>query len=58
MVTFGYAYGFWEDDPRRWERCRQAAAAQMVAEGWNPKAKKFNDVQRRRAMRLWREGRA
>ena len=44
---------FWEVDPRRWERCRQEAAKAMIAEGWNPKARKFDEVRRRRAMRLW-----
>lgn len=51
----GYYYGFWEADPRRWERCRREAAAQMVAQGWNPKAGKFDEVMRRRAMKLWRD---
>ncbi len=50
----GCYYGFWEVDPRRWERCRREAAAQMVAQGWNPKAGKFDEVMRRRALRLWR----
>lgn len=45
---------FWESDPRRWERCRQQAAAQMISEGWPPKAKKFSEVQIRRATKLWR----
>lgn len=50
----GYYYGFWEADPPRWLRCRKEAAAAMVAQGWNPKAGKFEEVMRRRAMRLWR----
>jgi hypothetical protein len=49
----GHYYGFWETDPRRWERCRRTAAAQMVATGWNPKARKFEEVQQRRAFKLW-----
>ena len=52
----GYYYGFWESDPRRWERCRQQAAAQMVAEGWNPHAGKFGQVQMKRARKLWARG--
>lgn len=44
----------WSSDPRRWERCRQQAAAQMVAQGWPPKAGKFLEVQRRRAIQIWR----
>lgn len=51
--TGGHWHGFWESDSRRWEGCRRDAAAQMVAQGWNPHAKKFSEVQKRRAMRLW-----
>ena len=49
----GYWYGHGDADPRRWERCRREAAAQMVAQGWNPKAGKFGEVQMRRALKLW-----
>lgn len=52
MPMFGYSY-FWESDPKRWESCRQAAGKQMVSEGWNPKALKFDEVCRRKAMKLW-----
>ncbi len=52
----GYYYGFWEADPRRWERCRKEAAAQMVAEGWHQRAGKFDEVLRRRARKLWARG--
>lgn len=52
----GYYYGAGESDPHRWERCRQLAAAQMIAQGWNPKAGKFPEVQRRKAMQIWRAG--
>ena len=52
----GYWYGFWEADPRRWERCRKEAAAQMVADGWHPRAGKFDEVLRRRARKLWARG--
>jgi len=45
---------FWESDPRRWERCRKEAGAKMIADGWNPKAGKFFEVQFRRAVKLWR----
>ena len=48
----GYQY-FWEVDPRRWERCRAEAGQQMIAEGWNPHAGKFDQVRRKRAMKLW-----
>lgn len=53
MPTTGFPK-FWESDPRRWDRCRREAAAQMVAQGWNPKAGKFNEVQMRKATQLWR----
>ena len=43
----------WDDDPRRWERCRRDAAAQMVVDGWSRHARKFTDVMLRRALKLW-----
>jgi hypothetical protein len=54
MPTIGQG-AFWNEDPRRWARCRQAAGAAMVAQGWSPHARKFLDVQNRRAMKLWRQ---
>ena len=51
-----YGCKFWESNPRRWARCLRAAGAAMVAQGWLEKAGKFNQVRRRRAERLWREG--
>lgn len=44
---------FWEVDPRRWERCKREAGSAMITEGWNPKARKFDEVRNKRAMRLW-----
>lgn len=44
---------FWEVDPRRWERCKREAGSVMITEGWNPKARKFDEVRKKRAMRLW-----
>lgn len=44
---------FWSINPKRWGRCLDAASTQMVAQGWNPKARKFADVQRHRARRYW-----
>ncbi len=44
---------FWEVDPRRWERCKKEAGNNMIAEGWNRHARKFDEVRRKRAMRLW-----
>lgn len=53
-TTGGYYYGFWEADPRRWERCRQQARAELIAEGFDRLSKKLDDAVRKRAMRLWR----
>ena len=52
MPGCGYSH-FWESDPRRWERCKQQAGSKMIEEGWNPHARKFNDVRFKRARRLW-----
>lgn len=41
-------------DTKRWIKCRELAAKQMLAEGWNKFARKFNEVQNRRASRLYR----
>lgn len=46
-------YHYSDLNPHRWLRCRQIAGAAMIKEGWNPHAKKFLDVQRKRATRLW-----
>ncbi len=53
MPSYGEQGEFWESDPRRWERCRQAIAAEMVAQGWNRHACKFAEVQYRRARKLF-----
>lgn len=48
-------YGkFWEADPRKWAQCLEQAAESMVAEGWVRQARKFDEVRRKRATRLWR----
>ena len=52
----GYQCGFWEANPAKWAHCRQQAASQMLAEGWNKHASKFSEVQRKRAMKLWHAG--
>lgn len=49
----GYYLGFWEANPKRWDRCCRDATAQMLAEGWIRHARKFHDVMTRRARRLW-----
>lgn len=55
MPSFGgYWYGFWEADPRKWERCRKQATATMIAAGWKPYARKFSAVMHRKALKLWR----
>ena len=41
-------------DPRRWQRCREAARTQLLAEGFDRLSKKLDDAVRRRALRLWR----
>lgn len=46
-------YGFWEANPRKWERCISAAGAAMIADGWHPQARKFSEVRRKRAYKLW-----
>lgn len=52
----GYQLGFWEADPRRWARCMEQAAATMLAQGWIRLSRRFGEVQRRRALKLWRLG--
>ena len=54
MPTCNYRK-FWESDPDKWRRCLKSANAGMLAEGWHPKARKFNEVCRKRAVKLWRE---
>ena len=54
MPTYGgYYYGFWEANPKLWEKCKKSATAQMVAEGWKTYAGKFDRVMKKRAMKLW-----
>jgi hypothetical protein len=52
MPTWGIASPI-ESDPRRWQRCLEAVARDMVAAGWPPKARKFHEVQHRRARRMF-----
>jgi hypothetical protein len=40
----------------RWLACRKAIETQMVAEGWNRHARKFHEVQTRRAVRMYQNG--
>ena len=56
MSTGSYWYGFWEANPRRWEQCRRKVYADMIASGWDPSAKKLDEVLKRRARRLFFAG--
>lgn len=47
------SYYFWEANPRLWEECKKNITAQMVADGWKTYAKKFDDVMKKRARRLF-----
>lgn len=49
----GYEYGFWESNPRLWDKCKREVSNQMIAEGWPPKARKFDSVMRKRARKLF-----
>jgi len=51
----GYYYGFWQADPKLWARCRKLATDQMVSQGWKTYTNKFNQVMRKRALKLWAE---
>lgn len=42
-------------DTSRWLECMRKAAAAMIAEGWNKHARKFHQVNQKRALRLYRE---
>lgn len=53
ISTGGYWYGFWEKNPKLWERCKKIVTAQMVAEGWKTYANKFDRVMQKRAKKLW-----
>lgn len=44
---------FPERDPHKWQRCLNAVKADMLADGWNRHARKFWQVQKHRAMRLY-----
>ena len=48
-----YYYGFWEENPKLWTKCKTEATAQMIAEGWKTYANKFDRVMEKRAMKLW-----
>ena len=45
--------GFWEADPKKWERCLFQAQTEMIAEGWETHSRKFLMVQYKRAKKLW-----
>lgn len=52
MPCFGYS-SFWNANPRLWEKCRNQVAAEMIASGWNKHARKFGEVQFKKATRLF-----
>lgn len=56
MVTQHPSSNPWDIDPKRWERCVQQSAATMIAAGWIPKARKFDEVRMRKARGLFRLG--
>ena len=45
--------GFWESNPKLWEKCQNEISNQMIADGWTSHAKKFNSVMRIRARNLF-----
>lgn len=53
-MPMNYYIRFSEGDIRRWEVCLRKAESQMLTEGWHPKARKFHEVRRRRALKLWK----
>lgn len=38
---------------RRFLQCQEEVGRKMVAEGWNPHARKFNEVRQRRALKAY-----
>lgn len=52
-INLSQYYSFWELDPHKWYKCKTQVAKQMIAEGWVHKAKKFSEVQLKRARRLF-----
>lgn len=44
---------FWEENPKLWEKCKREIAEEMIAAGWSKHARKFGEVQRRKAMKLF-----
>jgi len=40
-------------DTPRWQQCLGDAAQAMVADGWNKHARKFRQVQQRRALSIY-----
>jgi hypothetical protein len=54
MPTYsGYWYSEYDSNPRKWERSCLVAKQQMISEGWNPLARKFMEVLRRRARKIY-----
>lgn len=55
MPSYGYLPPC-EVDPQRWRRCKKQATDGMVAAGWKTYARKFDEVMRRKAIKLWNAG--
>jgi len=48
--------GYQECDPQKWQRCLDSVKANMLSNGWNKHARKFTEVQLRRAARMYAGG--
>jgi hypothetical protein len=49
-------YGFiskQQQYPRQWEECQRKVAKQMIDAGWNKHARKFDEVLKRKANKLF-----
>lgn len=49
-----YYYGFWEKNPRLWEKLKLQVSKDMLAEGWSKYARKFDTVRDKRARKLFK----
>jgi hypothetical protein len=52
MPGCGYV-AFWETDPKRWGECLCKVYDDLKANGMNPRAPRFRDIQRKRARKLF-----
>lgn len=49
-------FGSYERDPRLWQSCLDTVKRDMLAAGWNKHARKFWEVQHRKAVKLYSTG--